>query len=98
MYSPESPVRHDEHLITGLRLGNDRPDEPLQIALDARSIAERRESSCDIPAEVRAKAKNPVCPLETEGQAVLHQTGFHGAGARLEDGQNARASHLVSQA
>ena len=69
---PEFPVRHDKHLIAGLRLGNDRPDKPLQIALDAHAIAERRERSCDIPAEVRAKAKNPVRLLETRGQAVFH--------------------------
>ena len=72
MDTPEFPVRHDKHLIAGLRLGNDRPDKSLQIALDARAIAERRERSCDIPAEVRAKAKNPVRLLETRGQAVFH--------------------------
>jgi len=97
MDTPESPVRHDKDLIAGLSLGNDRPDKPLQIALDARAIAERRERSCGIPAEVRAKAKNHVRVLETGGQAVFHQTGPHGAGSRLEHGQNARTSHLVSQ-
>ncbi len=29
MDTPESPVRHDQHLIAGPRLGNDRPDKPL---------------------------------------------------------------------
>ena len=67
MDTSESPVRHDQHLIAGPRLGKDCCDEPLQIALDAGAIAERRKRSRDVPAEVRALAKNPVGLPETLG-------------------------------
>jgi len=98
MDTPESAVRHDEHLIAGLRLSDDRPDEPLKIVLDGGAIAQRRERSGGIPAEVRARAKNLVRKLETHGQAILHQTSSHCVGTELEDGQNARASYFVPQA
>src|SRR5258708_12634150 len=98
MNTPESAVRHDEYLIAGLRLRDDRPDEPLQIVLDGCAIAQRRERSGGIPAEVRAIAKNLVRMLETHGQAILHQTGSHHLGTQLEDAQNPRASYSVPQA
>src|SRR5258708_2134581 len=45
MDTPESAVRHDEHLIARLRLRDDRPDEPLQIVLDGCAIPQRRRGS-----------------------------------------------------
>src|SRR6266581_3562275 len=74
MDTPESPVRHDKHLIAGLRFGDDHPDKPLQIALDARAIAERRKRSCGIPTEIRAKSSQTATPAAVPRSSMRRRT------------------------
>src|SRR5260221_448872 len=102
MDTSESPVRHDQQLIAGPRLGDDCPDEPLQIALDAGAIAERRERIVEVVLALKVPAEQPdgaamIEYFETARAVhpcvppIAHSKPFHRApAAASEDAVNRR--------
>ena len=96
--SAEAAVTHHEDVIAGVRVGDDRRDEGIEIAVDSRLRAKRRERDSRIPAKLPGVTENHVGAGKACRQRVLHGAQLHRVRPRLQHRDDARGAHCAPQA
>ena len=60
-------------------------------------LSQRGQGLSGVPVQSTRMAKHQICTAQAGGQLVSHGTQLHGVGARFEDSQDARLTHLLAQ-